>query len=545
MNMQISQAALDEFNSIDWSKVEPVTGPFGSEAISEGEYPSQTAESEPATAPALSVVPFRPEWPAPAAHLLGRERPAAPHLDLHGILPPALAQWVADSANEKGAPPDYVLGALLSAAGAAIGTSRWASPRHGWAEPAVLWLAIIGNPSAGKSPALDTVQGPMRKIEKARRVAAESSLKDWEEAAELAALAESCWKSAVKKAIAENEPAPNRPKEMELSPKPHVPRLIVQDSTIERLADILSEQPRGALQIRDELAGWLSGMARYSSGSDRPFWLEAYGGRSFTVERMSRQPVTVESLAVGVVGGIQPDRLNSLLFQSDDDGLLARFIPIWPEPVPIARPERRADDVLIQSVLEALYRLHISTDENGSPLRILVHFDEGAESDLDQFRRDVREMEKSAEGLLLSFLGKLPGLSVRLSLVLACLHRAAESGDAEPFSISREDYGRARDFVQTYVLPMAKRAYADAGVTIDEKAAARLLAVLREKEWRSFSQREVIRLGRAGLRKADEVTPATRLLEEGGIIRALEPEQSAQGGRPQKRWAVNPCVFSE
>lgn len=337
MNMQTTQAALDEWNSIDWNTVEPSNG------SAPPQEPAAPVEPGVQSNPAPEAVPFKPDWPEPAQHLLGRERPAAPPLDLHGLLPPALAQWVSDSAAEKGAPSDYVLGALLSAAGAAIGTSRWACPRHGWAEPPVLWTALIGSPSAGKSPALDTVQGPLRKIEKAQRTTAELKLAKWTQAAELAEIAKSAWKAESKKALALNESAPNRPKEMDLDPKPHVPRLIVQDSTVERLADILAQQPRGALQVRDELAGWLSNMARYSSGSDRPFWLEAYGGRSFTVERMSRSPVTVESLAVGVVGGIQPDRLNSLLFQSDDDGLLARFIPIWPEPVPITKPSRRAD----------------------------------------------------------------------------------------------------------------------------------------------------------------------------------------------------------
>jgi len=74
-------------------------------------------------------------------------------------------------------------------------------------------------------------------------------------------------------------------------------------------------------------------MTRYAGGgSDRPFWLEAYGGRGHTVERMGRRPVHVDRLAIGVVGSIQPDRLRTLLLNSDDDGLLARFLPLWPDP---------------------------------------------------------------------------------------------------------------------------------------------------------------------------------------------------------------------
>jgi hypothetical protein len=102
------------------------------------------------------------------------------------------------------------------------------------------------------------------------------------------------------------------------------------------------------------LAGWLEGMQRYSGGgSDRPFWLEAFGGRGFTVERMGREPLTIDRLSIGVLGGIQPDRLKSLLFKSDDDGLLARFVPIWPEPAPLRRPQAWADETLMEAALGA------------------------------------------------------------------------------------------------------------------------------------------------------------------------------------------------
>jgi hypothetical protein len=149
---------------------------------------------------------------------------------------------------------------------------------------------------------------------------------------------ESFWKKRLEKAIAEGKTPPPRPAEADAGPAPHVPRLAVNDASIERLCVIGERQPRGVLQVRDELAGWLESMQRYANGSDRPFWLKAYGGRAFTVERMGRQPLTIPRLSIGVVGSIQPDRLKSLLFTTDHDGLAARFLPVRPEPVPGGRP---------------------------------------------------------------------------------------------------------------------------------------------------------------------------------------------------------------
>ncbi len=96
-------------------------------------------------------------------------------------------------------------------------------------------------------------------------------------------------------------------------------------------------------------------MTRYAGGgSDRPFWIEAYGGRRYTVERMGRDPVNIDRLSIGVVGGIQPDKLKSLLMKTDDDGLLARFTPVWPEPVPVKRPQSAPDDAFIRNALDRL-----------------------------------------------------------------------------------------------------------------------------------------------------------------------------------------------
>jgi hypothetical protein len=43
-------------------------------------------------------------------------------------LGPRLAPWVRDAAAAKGAPADYVMGALLSVARSVIGNARWVTP---------------------------------------------------------------------------------------------------------------------------------------------------------------------------------------------------------------------------------------------------------------------------------------------------------------------------------------------------------------------------------------------------------------------------------
>lgn len=487
-------------------------------------------------------IPFAPEWAAPDPRLLRAALSPAPVLPLHEVLGPRLALWVAQVAESKGAPADYVFAALLAAAGATIGNARWTSPWSGWAEPPALWVACIGLPSAGKSPAIEAAVSPLRKAERPLREAAEAEREAWAEKAEIAKLTEAAWKEAVRAALKEGKTPPPRPDGCDAGQPPHVPRLVVNDGTIERLGAILARQPRGLLQMRDELAGWLEGMTRYAGGgTDRPFWLEAYGGRTYTVERMGRDPLTVDRLTIGLLGGIQPDRLKSLLFKSDDDGLLARFLPIWPEPAPLRRPQSLADEAFIEGVMARLLRLDMQTEADGETRPCFIPFTEPARDLMQEFREEVRGWEGGAEGLLLSFLGKLPGLAARLALVLAYLDFASE-GAQEPYEIEAGHFGRAAHLVEAYLLPMARRAYSDASTPKADRAARRLVGIIREQGWERFTTRDVLRLDRSGLGTAAELNPALAVLEEGEAIRAVEPPASPQGGRPPRLFLVNPAL---
>lgn len=484
-------------------------------------------------------------WPEPDTRFLRPELPAPPVLPLHDVFGPIWARWITGAAEAKSAPPDYIAAALLSVAGAMIGNTRWASPWAGWSEPPIIWAVAIGTPSMNKSPGFDAILGPLRKLEGQARKQSEAAVKEWRDRAEVAKLAEATWKEAAKAALKQGEEPPAKPKEADPGAEPFRPRYVLTDTTVEKLGVILASQSRGALHFRDELTGWLQGMTRYSGGgSDRPFWLESYGGRAFSVERMGREPVHINHLSVGVLGGIQPDRLRSLLFKSDDDGLLARFIPIWPNPAPITRPSAGPDDGFLSQALERLLALQMPMDEDGNPRPWHVPFTPEAADLFQPYRETVREWETGTEGLLLSFIGKLPGLAARLALVLAFLDYAATGREA-PEAIGIDAVGRAAHFIETYALPMARRAYADASLPKSERAARRLAAILAEGKMERFTTREILRLERNGLRTQAELDPALALLEEAAIIRRVNVQSGAKGGAPQRLYTVNPASWGK
>ena len=85
----------------------------------------------------------------------------------------------------------------------------------------------------------------------------------------VAAVAEESWKAEVRTAQKANKAPPLPPAALQTS-EPEKPRLRQHDVTIERVATLLATTaPKGLLIIRDELAGWIEGMAQLQPGRSR------------------------------------------------------------------------------------------------------------------------------------------------------------------------------------------------------------------------------------------------------------------------------------
>jgi hypothetical protein len=252
------------------------------------------------------------------------------------VVGPVWEAWISTTAEAAACPPDYVLAPLIASVSALIGHARWAQATPGWAEPPHLWIGSVGDSGNGKSPGADCL---MRDVlpEIERRMLADfpDRLREWRAAVEFGKAAEDKWKTEVRDAQQRGDPPP-LPPETKASPEapPQASRLRQSDVTIERVATLLATAaPKGLLIVRDELAGWIDGMTSYNNAG-RSFWVEAYGGRPYRVERQKHlEPIDIPRLAVAVYGGTQPDKL-ALLMREADDGLLGRMLWAWPEPIP-------------------------------------------------------------------------------------------------------------------------------------------------------------------------------------------------------------------
>jgi len=356
-------------------------------------------------------------WPEPDMSAARQNRRAPPPLRLE-VFGPMWSDWIAAAAESASCPPDYVAGPLLAAASMLIGNARWVSPWQGWREPPVLWVGIVGDPSASKSPGADPVLEILRSLENEMASGFEATHREWATARESAKFARETWLKDVAAAKKEGTPAPIMPASAVEPPEPMRPRILVSDATPEALGGLVGAHEKGLLFFRDELAGWFDGFGRYSgSGADRAFWVEAYGGRPFTIDRVKNPlPVIIPRLSIGVLGGVQPDRLCDLI-AGPDDGLQARFLWLWPDKVPPRRPTRYASFETARTALQKLIELPLVPAEDGASRPFLCALAEDAADSFDQWRKEHSEFE--ASGSLASAFGKAPGHVLRLALVLS------------------------------------------------------------------------------------------------------------------------------
>lgn len=105
-----------------------------------------------------------PAWPRIDGSLLGRKHLAVAAFPL-GVLPAPWRTWASDTAASVNVPVDYVAQSLLAAVAGLCGAGVWVCVSPVWSSPLSLWLAVVGAPSSGKSPALAPVRRLLRILE--------------------------------------------------------------------------------------------------------------------------------------------------------------------------------------------------------------------------------------------------------------------------------------------------------------------------------------------------------------------------------------------
>jgi uncharacterized protein DUF3987 len=480
--------------------------------------------------------------PDPDALQLQRRRPPSLPIEVLGA---KWGDWVEHAAEAAASPVDYVVSPLLASASALTGNARWAAANDGWCEPPHLWLCSVGDSGTGKSPAADVLlRDVLPELERRMLGDFPDRLADWRKADELRKAIAEQWKADVRTAQKQGLPPPSPPTELS-GPEPQAPRLRQSDVTIEKLATILATCPKGVLVTRDELAGWVASMSAYNEAG-RSFWVEAYGGRPYRVERQKLpEPISIPRLVVSVFGTTQPDKLAGLA-AAPDDGLLSRILWTWPDAVRFRLGKRAPGIEWATEAMDRLRMLELAQDRHGVAVPIRVPLVPEAQDLIETFGQQMQAQQRSSGGLLTSAIGKARGHALRLSLCLEYLWWCGRDGfDPPPTRISETAFTAAAALVEGYFVPMAERVYGDAATSPQDRNATTLARWILKTKPAEVNVRLLQREARLpGLRKADDIRGACNVLVEADWLFPPPPRaKEFKPGSGKAAYVVNPKVW--
>jgi hypothetical protein len=382
--------------------------------------------------------------------------------------------------------------------------------RHGnWYASPRFWGLLYGDASTKKTPAINAATKPLEDHQRELQFEYQASLSAYELARAMGTDQEKLEK-----------------------PQPP-PRFVVWDTTIEKLGELLARSDRGLLVKRDEFAGWIGSMEKYggsarAAGANRAFWLQAYDGGSYAVDRVGRGEIFIHNLSVGLIGGIQPERMSELQGLTSD-GLLQRFIATV-----MQAPTLPIDQPVNTSAYDALIRKLIR-----QPPRVLTLSDEALEV-MSNLREYLHHLAQAAGGLALgfqSFVGKLQGTAGTIALLL---EMASKPNPRLQLPIEKQTMENAQRVVVDFILPHALEFYRSAEINTNGERLRRLASWILTNHTNRFVVSDLTSnisdfRGLTVVEVNERVSP----LIAAGWLKPAEP------GNWCRVWNVDPQVFQQ
>jgi hypothetical protein len=475
------------------------------------------------------------------------------------MLPEPLATWIQDEAERSSVYIESIATPAVVSLATAIGRTVGIFPKQldTWFEVAMLWGMLVANPSTRKSNSLSAGTRSLLAIERER---IETFNEQSYEHLAQTEIFDIQIKNVLKELSSEN-PGKNETElktklaELRKAQKEHsaitAPRLVINDATIEKIGELLAQNPKGLMYFRDELSGLLATLDKPNHEADRAYLLEAWNGKnSFSTDRISRSGVRTPALALSISGGIQPGKLTRYITgavkgDNEADGLLQRFqLLIYPDNAPpftlIDRlpddaAHKRADNVFRKLVDLDVNSLEVKSSSGDVPgLRFTLDAQEVFNKWLQALQDRLATPELIRKPAFQAHLAKYPSLVTRLALVF---HLVDVVDGRATGGVSLEALRLAIRWSE-YLEAHARKLYA-AEFNPELKALNVLAQKVRGGEIENgVTIREgILRQGWTGLKDAQTVKRVLAVLQEHHWLRI---EKVPTGSRPSEVIIINP-----
>jgi len=446
-------------------------------------------------------------------------------------LPEPVRSFVCETAAAIGCDPVYVALGALAGVAASIGNTHRIVLKKGWPEPSVLWTAAVGESGTWKSPALDAALAPLRRIQgkaideyRAERKAYEEELERYNDA------------KRSRRRRGEEEDL--------IRPEPPVAwRILCSDITVEALASLLQNAPRGLLVIRDELSGWIKGFDQYKKvqGAEAAHYLSMHRASDLLVDRKTNSEIIyVRRAAVSVTGGIQPKILTRALGEEHlDNGLAARLLLAKPP----RRPKRWTDAEVSESttarfieLYTGLLDLDFAVDDEGNEIPVDLGLTVSGKTAWVRFFDEHGLEQVQREGDVAAAFSKLEGYCARFALIIHVVR--CQSGDPTLESEHAIDAGsiQAGVTLTRWFAHETERVYAELGIASTAPPSSSLEEIIRGHGGR-ISVRELMQASRRYRGSAEIARAALQQLVEFGLGGWVHSSAGAVG-RPSEVFEI-------
>ena len=478
------------------------------------------------------------------------------------LLPDSLRDWLTDIAGRMQCPLEFPSAAALICIAGLIGNKIKIRPQKyaDWTVTVNLWGAVVGKPGAMKTPALDEVLKPLKSLERAASKGYLARLREVEFNELEKDAKRGILKSEIKKAVKENRDTGDLMAEfLDFDAQAIAPRrYIVNDSTIEKIVELLVENPNGLLLYRDELMGWIRSFDRNGRQQDRQFYLEAWNGSgNFICDRIVCGTTHVESLTVSILGGIQPAPLSAYLNSAIagnkyDDGFIQRFqLLVYPDlPANWKKVDRRPNESAAQRTsriftkLDSLAAADVSAGVDGKAA--YLRFSDEAQPFFDAWQEVLEHKLRGnhyEHPAIEAHFAKYRSLMPSLALIFHLVEAAA--GEVElASSVSLAAARKAADWCG-FLEQHAYRIYGMA-LNANSQIANIILKKIREGKLKNpFAVRDIYRKQWTGLQSPELCAKPLEMLVEFGWLQRFVQSPSVAGGRPTAYYYAHPSIFRE
>lgn len=493
-------------------------------------------------APPIDVTKlFNAKPPENTLDMLGGMLVLPPTVDLN-LFPTVMRDYVVEVSESIGCDPLVPISAGLAAVCAAIDSRSRLELTNGFKVPPVLWMMTIGSPADKKSPASKPMFSVLADIERDDATRYKMDMLRWE--AEEAAFAAAKKDFLAKAGSAEHmmglmggDPLMTLPQMPILRPQPVPKRLVISDSTSQKMVRLAAERPEGFLCYLDEANGFMTKLTNPVSGDDRSTWVVAYESARYFMDRVNAGSIVAENLAVSIYCNVQPQVFRRVLPDLSMDGFVQRFIPVTlrPSQTRLGNPTPawgscKPDwDHMIRQVHAAGER-HYTLSE--AAYGVFREFQQWYEAE----KRDERLIRSPVE--FMTAFGKLEGLAGRVALVLHMME------DRDNPVVGAGIMRRAARFVEDFVVNSLRYCYSDIGGLREQSPEYWITNhILMIADTGTVTLSEIRRSGRRQWENLQAFEIEQTILATMATLTALQWVAVVEETRRGTTWAINPALI--